>query len=93
MEILEFLARLNASFVVVKKDNGSVFVNQTLSEKLMKQTEDPLFLAGGVMPEWCLTIPSLTPNMYVLTNICTFIRAIYAPGISHFYYVPIHEQL
>jgi len=65
MEIIEFLARVNAkSLRGVKNDTGSVFVNQELSQKLSKQTEDPLFVVGRTVPEWCFTIPTLTPNIF-----------------------------
>ena len=69
MEILEFLARINTRFVIDKKENGSVFVNEDLSQKLTKQTEDPLFIVAGIIPEWCLSIPTLTPNMYVFSSV------------------------
>jgi len=67
MEILEFLARVNAKFVIGKKENRSVFVNEDLSQMLTKHTEDPLFIVGGITPEWCLSIPSLFPNLYVFS--------------------------
>ncbi len=63
IEILEFLARVNTRFVIDKKENASIFVNEDLSQKLTKQTEDPLFVVGGIIPEWCLSVPALTPNM------------------------------
>ena len=65
MEILEFLARVNTRFVIDKKENGSIFVNEDLSQKLTKLTESPLLIVGGIIPEWCLSTPALTPNMYV----------------------------
>ena len=73
IEILEFLARVNARFVIDKKENASVFVNEDLSQKLTKLTEDPLFIVGGIIPEWCLSIPALTPNMYVFIPVSIYI--------------------
>jgi hypothetical protein len=73
IEILEFLARVNTRFVIDKKENASVFVNEDLSQKLTKLTEDPLFIVGGIIPEWCLSIPALTPNMYVSIPVYIYI--------------------
>ena len=66
MEIIEFLARVDAKSPRDNKNGtGSIFVNQELSQKLTKQTEDPLLVVGGTVPERCFAIPTLTPNMYV----------------------------
>jgi len=65
MEIIEFLARVdNKCFKKNKDGGGSAFVNQELSQKLIKQTEDPLFVVGGTVPKWCLAIPTMTPNIF-----------------------------
>jgi hypothetical protein len=77
MEILEFLARVNTRFAIDKNENGFVFVNEDLSQKLSKQTEDPLFVVGGIIPDWCLSIPAFTPNMYVPMPTHLFFRYLF----------------
>ena len=83
IEIIEFLARINTRFVISKKENNSIFVNEDLSLKLTKQTEDPLFVVGGVIPDWCLSIPALTPNMYV-NSICSCLRYFFVQTLIYF---------
>ena len=65
IEIIEFLAKEHSK---LREDNmvfnnGSIFVNQVLSQKLIKQTEDPLFVVGEIVPEWCFVVPTCAPNM------------------------------
>lgn len=42
----------------------SSFENDSLSQKLQDQLEDPLMVVSGVLPEWCLTAPSLAPRVF-----------------------------
>ena len=67
IEVIELLARVNSRLPKDKQydtsTSGSIFVNQTLSQKLTKQSEDPLFVVGGIAPEWCLAVPAFAPNM------------------------------
>lgn len=42
----------------------SSFENDSLSKKLRDQLEDPLMVVSGVLPEWCLTAPSLAPRVF-----------------------------
>ena len=65
IEIIEFLAKEHSK---LREDNmifnnGSIFVNQVLSQKLIKQMEDPLFVVGEIVPEWCFVVPTCAPNM------------------------------
>ena len=83
MEIIEFLARVNMRLSKDKRASGeSVFVNPGLSYKLAKQTEDPLFVAGGMIPQWCLSIPAFTPNMYVASKLT---RISFSAKVSHYF--------
>jgi len=68
IEIIEFLARVNTKLIKDKQydtsNSGSIFANQGLSQKLIKQIEDPLFVVGGIAPEWCLVVPAFAPNIF-----------------------------
>ncbi|OEU17094.1 hypothetical protein FRACYDRAFT_237502 [Fragilariopsis cylindrus CCMP1102] len=68
IEVIELLARVNSRLPKNKRydtsTSGSIFVNQTLSQKLTKQSEDPLFVVGGIAPEWCLAVPAFAPNIF-----------------------------
>lgn len=42
----------------------SLLENESLSQKLRDQLEDPLMVVGGVLPEWCLAAPSIAPRVF-----------------------------
>ncbi|KAL3925346.1 MAG: hypothetical protein SGILL_000474 [Bacillariaceae sp.] len=60
LEIFECLAGSQKE----KDASFAPFVNQALSQKLREQLENPLIVAGGACPSWCVALPSFSPHVF-----------------------------
>lgn len=40
------------------------FANCTLSKKLIEQLENPVYVVGGALPNWCMIAPSFAPHLF-----------------------------
>lgn len=65
MEVLgvisEFSERPSNSGV---RTRSRLFENPVLSEKLVKELDDPLSVAGRALPEWCTIAPMFAPRLF-----------------------------
>lgn len=69
MEIIGLFAGLveketDLSETKKKKDEEPMFVNKALSKKLIEQLDDPLHVAGGLLPDWCFMAPCFSPQTF-----------------------------
>jgi hypothetical protein len=67
MEIISLLASLveGSSDASDKKVAGEAsFANNLLSRKLIEQLDDPLLVAGGLIPDWCFIAPCFSPKVF-----------------------------